>query len=62
MNQEEINVIYNMMILIHESEWFGKRNKKREREEVMEWVSKQLAINLNVYTIPCGSIVYKRKV
>ena len=51
MTQSEINTLYNLTILIHEHEWFGKRKKPRDREEVQEWVSKQLE---NIYTIPCG--------
>lgn len=54
MSQEEINFLYNITILIHENEWFGKRKNPRNREEVQEWVSKQLAINLDIFTIPCG--------
>lgn len=54
MTQEEINLIYNITILIHEDEWFGKRKKPRNREEVQQWVSKTLAKNLQIYTIPCG--------
>lgn len=33
MTQEQINVFYNLTILIHEHEWFGKRKKSRNREE-----------------------------
>ena len=54
MTQEEINIIFNITILIHEDEWFGKRKNPRDREEVQEWVAKQLANNMNVYTIPRG--------
>lgn len=54
MTQEEINVLYHITISIHEDEWFGKRKKQRDREEVQEWVSKQLALNLGIYTTPCG--------
>lgn len=54
MTQEEINVLYNITIVIHEHEWFGKRKKPREREEVQEWVAKQLANSMDIYTIPIG--------
>jgi hypothetical protein len=36
MTQEQINTLYNLTILIHEHEWFGKRGKPRDREEVQE--------------------------
>ena len=38
MTQEQINTLYNLSILINEHEWFGKRKKPRDREEVQEWV------------------------
>lgn len=53
MTQEEINLLYQLTITIHEHEWFGKRKKPRDREEVQEWVAKKLAF-LDIYTIPCG--------
>ena len=54
MNQEQINILYEMTIMIHEDVWFGKRKEKRDRDEVQEWVSKTLASNMDIYTIPCG--------
>jgi hypothetical protein len=54
MTQEQINTLYNLTILIHEHEWFGKREKPRDREEVQEWVSKKLASCMDIYTTPCG--------
>jgi hypothetical protein len=67
MTQREIDVLYNLTILIHENEWFQgdqkesvglfKSNKKvprRDREETQEWVSKRLAGALDIYTIPVG--------
>lgn len=65
MTQEEINIIYNITILIHEDEWFKckktksiwnifRRQKRRDREEVQKWVARQLA-DIEIYTIPCGS-------
>jgi len=54
MTQEELNILFNITIQIHEHEWFGKRNKPQDREEVQKWVSKQLAETLNIYTIPIG--------
>jgi hypothetical protein len=54
MTQEEINVLYNITIVIHEHEWFRKGKKRRDRNELQEWVSKELATTLNIYTIPCG--------
>jgi len=63
MTQQEVDTIFNITILIHESEWFlnrfGKKGlfskipKRRDREQVQEWVAKQLA-SIEVYTIPCG--------
>lgn len=54
MTQQEINTLYEITITLHENEWFGKRRKPRDREEVQEWVAKQLASSLKIYTIPCG--------
>lgn len=54
MTQEQINFLYKLTISIHEHEWFGKRDKPRDREEVQEWVSKQLALGMGIYTTPCG--------
>lgn len=54
MTQEEVNTLFNITILIHENEWFGKREKPRDREEVQKWVAEQLALSLNVYTVPSG--------
>lgn len=66
MTQEEIDIIYNITILIHEDEWFKSKKtksiwnifrqqqKQRDREEVQKWVARQLAV-VKVYTIPCGS-------
>lgn len=42
MTQEEINILYELTITIHEHSWFGKRKKPRDGDEVQEWVSKQL--------------------
>lgn len=55
MTQKQINYLYNITILIHEDKWFGNNKKRRDREEVQEWVSKQLAETMNIYTIPIGS-------
>lgn len=54
MTSDEIDLLYSLTITIHENKWFGKRNKPRDREEVQEWVSKQLALS-GIFTIPCGS-------
>ena len=54
MTQEEINILFNITIVLHEDEWFGKRKPPRDREEVQEWVAKKLAESLEIYTIPCG--------
>jgi len=54
MTQEQINTLYNLTILIHEHEWFGKRKKSRDREEVQEWVSQKLASSMGIYTVPVG--------
>lgn len=55
MTQEEIDILYNLTIVIHEHKWFGIRKKPRDREEVQEWVAKQLATSMKIYTTPCGS-------
>lgn len=55
MTQEQINTLYNITILIHEDKWFGNNKKRRNREEVQEWVSKELASCMEIYTVPCGS-------
>lgn len=54
MTQEEINCVFQMTIMIHQENWFGKNNKRRDREEVQAWVAIQLAV-LGIYTRPCGS-------
>jgi hypothetical protein len=54
MTQEQIDIIFRLTISIHEDEWFGKRKKPRDREEVQEWVAKTLASSMNIYTTPCG--------
>lgn len=37
MTQEEVDVVFNITILIHESKWFGERKDKRDRDEVHCW-------------------------
>ena len=54
MTQEEIKTLFEITIMIHENKWFGNPKKRRDREEVQEWVAKQLAICNQIYTIPCG--------
>ena len=51
-NQELIDLIFSITINIHEHSWFKEKN--RTRDEVQEWVSKQLKNN-NIYTLPIGS-------
>lgn len=53
MTQEEVDLIFSITISIHENEWFGERKKPRGREEVQEWVVKNLTLR-NVYTVPVG--------
>lgn len=55
MTQKEVDVLFEMMLEIHENNWFGTRNKPKRRDVMYEWVSKQLAKNLEVYTIPIGA-------
>lgn len=55
MTQKEINLLFELTIMVHEQEWFGPRKKRRNREEVQEWVAKQLADSMEIYTTPCGS-------
>lgn len=64
MTQKEVDYIFSITIMIHEDKWFyenkGKRGlfgelpKRRDREEVQEWVAQQLATCFGVYTVPCG--------
>jgi hypothetical protein len=66
MTQKELNVIFSITISIHENNWFTggkvetrdskifKKPKRRDRDQVQEWVSKQLSESLDIYTIPCG--------
>lgn len=54
MTQEEINTLYEITIMIHENDWFGKRKKPKDRELVQEWVAQTLANTLQIYTIPVG--------
>ena len=55
MTQKEIDVLFELTLTVHEKNWFGKRKDKRDRDEVQEWVAKQLANSLGIYTIPCGA-------
>lgn len=55
MTQKEVDIFFALAIEIHINDWFGKREKPKDREIAMEWVTKQLAKNLEVYTIPVGS-------
>ena len=52
MTQKELDVIFNITIMIYENPWFKK--KERTRDEVQAWVSKQLAEAVEVYSIPMG--------
>lgn len=54
MTQDEIDLIFNLTITIHEDKWFGENGKRRDRNEIQEWVAIRLANMLNIYTIPCG--------
>lgn len=51
MTQEEVNLIFNITILMHEHPWF--KEKKRTRDEVQNWVTEKLAEN-EIYTVPVG--------
>lgn len=60
MNQTEINLLYSITLSIHEDEWFanekGNRGfppKRRDREEVQQWVAEKLG-NGGIYTVPVG--------
>jgi len=55
MTQKQINTLFELTLLIHENEWFGKKENPRDRDEVQEWVAKKLASSMNIYTIPCGN-------
>lgn len=50
-NQEFINLLFNITILIYEHPWF--KEKGRTREEVQNWVAEKLA-EWEVYTVPVG--------
>ena len=52
MTQKEVDVVFNITIMIYEHEWF--KEKKRTRDEVQAWVADQLAKACNIYTIPIG--------
>lgn len=54
MTQKEIDTLFNITILIHESKWFGERNNPKDRDQVQQWVAERLANTLEIYTIPCG--------
>lgn len=54
MTQEQIDVLYELTIIIHDDEWFGVRNNPRDRNDVQEWVAKKLSECMKIYTIPCG--------
>jgi len=36
MTQKEVDMLFNITILIHENKWFGKRKKPLDREKVQE--------------------------
>lgn len=55
MTQKEIDFLFNVTIVIHEEKWFGEGKRRRDREEVQEWVAQKLANALGTYTIPVGS-------
>lgn len=59
MTQKEIDVIFNITILIHEDKSFTRksifgRSKRADRELVQAWVAKMLAETLEIYTVPSG--------
>jgi hypothetical protein len=51
MTQKEIDLVYELTISIYQDKWF--KEKKRTRDEVQDWVRKQLA-SFEIYTMPCG--------
>lgn len=51
MTQKEINLVFKIALAIFENPWFKK--KKRTREDVQNWVAKQL-IDHKIYTILIG--------
>ncbi len=54
MTQDEINTLFSITISIHQDKFFGK-GERIDRNIVQEWVARQLATNLEIYTIPIGS-------
>ena len=52
MTQKDLNTIFNITVILFEDPWF--RDKNRTRDEVQDWVRKQLAESLEVYTVPVG--------
>jgi len=42
MTQKELDLVYNITILIYENEWF--KAKERTRDEIQEWVRQQLEL------------------
>lgn len=51
-DQDFINVLFEITITIHEDSWF--KDKKRTRDEVQNWVAEKLAEN-GIYTVPVGA-------
>ena len=53
MDQRDVDFLFNVTIIIHEDEWFGKRKNKRDRNEVQNWVAEKLKEH-GVDTEPIG--------
>jgi hypothetical protein len=51
MTQKEINLVFKIAVTIYEHPWFKK--EKRTKEDVQNWVTKQLTDH-KIYTILIG--------
>jgi len=64
MTQKEIDLIFNITIILHEDEYFNipkpwfslfqfNKSQRRDRNETQKWVAEQLA-TAGIYTVPVG--------
>lgn len=51
MTQKEIDLVFNITIVLYEHPWF--KEKERTRDEVQNWVREKLG-NHEIFTIPVG--------
>ena len=53
MTQKEVDVLFNITIVLHENEFFGLRKSPLDRNEVQKWVAQKLT-EIDIYTLPIG--------